>query len=115
MSKIILYYNPDCSKCRQTLELVSHDSSGVHIVEYIDTQLSSKELTHIISLGIVAKDLIRTNEDEWKELGLEIDECTQEQLIEAILLSPSILQRPIVITNGKVVVARPPERVHDIL
>ena len=113
--KITIYYNPDCSKCRQTLELINSKTHDVQLIEYLDSHLTRDELTHIISLGIAAKDLIRTNEDEWKKMGLNIDECTPEELISTIISHPSILQRPIVLANDKATIARPPEKVLDIL
>ena len=115
MLKITVYYNPDCSKCRQTLELINSKTHDVQLIEYLDINLTRDELTHIISLGIAAKDLIRSNEDEWKKLGLNIDECSQKELVSLMISHPSILQRPIVLANDKAVIARPPEKVLDIL
>lgn len=113
--KITIYYNPDCSKCRQTLELINSKTHDVQFIEYLDSHLTRDELTHIINLGIAAKDLIRTNEDEWKKMGLNIDECSSEELIGAIISLPAILQRPIVLASGKAVISLPPEKVLDIL
>jgi arsenate reductase len=116
MLKITIYYNPDCSKCRQTLKLInSKVDDDIQLIKYLDSQLTSDELNHITSMGIAAKDLIRTHEQEWKTLGLDIDESTTEELINAIISYPSLLQRPIVLANDKAVIARPPEKVLDIL
>jgi len=85
------------------------------IIEYLDSPPSKEELTNIISLGIAAKDLIRTGEDEWKNTGLDIKTASDDDLINAIIQHPILLQRPIVIANGKAVIARPPEKVLEIL
>tara|TARA_R110002049_G_scaffold15822_3_gene64164 strand:+ start:16579 stop:16872 length:294 start_codon:yes stop_codon:yes gene_type:complete len=94
--------------------LDEHDISP-SIIEYLDTPPTKEELTNIISLGIPAKDLIRTGEDEWKNTGLAIETASDDDLINAIIQYPILLQRPIVIANGKAVIARPPEKVLEIL
>ena len=115
MSKVTIYYNPRCSKCRQSLELVKKQTTNIMIIEYLGSPPTPGQLTHIISLGIQAKDLIRTNEDEWKQLALDIDSCSNEELINAITNHPKIMQRPIVLANGKAIIARPPEKAMEIL
>ena len=69
----------------------------------------------IINLGVAAKDLIRTHEQKWLQTGLNIETAADDDLINAIIQYPVLLQRPIVVTNGKAVIARPPERVLEIL
>ena len=115
MSKVTIYYNPRCSKCRQSLELVKKQTTNIEINEYLDSPPTPGQLTHIISLGIRAKDLIRTNENEWKQLSLDIDSCSDEELVNAITNHPKIMQRPIVLANGKAIIARPPEKAMEIL
>ena len=115
MSNTTIYYNPKCSKCRQTKSLLEEKNIDADIVEYLNTTPTKEELTHIISLGIHAKDLIRTGEDEWSQTGLDIETASDDDLINALIQYPILLQRPIVITNGKAVIARPPEKVLEIL
>ena len=115
MANTKIYYNPKCSKCRQTSSLLEENNIDANIIEYLDNPPSLEELTNIIALGISAKDLIRIGEDEWSQTSLDIETATDEELINAITQFPILLQRPIVITNGKAVIARPPERVLEIL
>ena len=115
MSDNTIYFNPNCSKCRQTKSILEEKSINAEVIEYLNTTPTKEELTHIISLGISAKDLIRTGEDEWSQTGLDIETASDDDLINAIIQYPILLQRPIVMTNGKAVIARPPEKVFDIL
>ena len=107
-----IYINP---KCRQTKSILDEKNIDIDIIEYLNNTPTKEELTHIISLGIPAKDLIRTGEDEWSQTGLDIGTASDDDLINAIIQHPILLQRPIVIANGKAVIARPPEKVFEIL
>ncbi len=115
MRKTTILYNSNCSKCRQTLALLEKNKIQPDKVEYLNSPPTILTLTEIISLGISAKDLIRTGEDEWSQTGLDLETATDGELINAIIQFPILLQRPIVIANGKAVIARPPERVLEIL
>ncbi|MDW3094191.1 MAG: arsenate reductase (glutaredoxin) [Gammaproteobacteria bacterium] len=110
-----IYYNPNCSKCRQTKSIFDEKNIDLDIIEYLSNTPTKEELTHITNLGIPSKDLIRTGEDEWSQTGLDIETASDDDLINAIIQYPILLQRPIVIANGKAVIARPPERVLEIL
>ena len=115
MTNSTIYFNPRCSKCRQTITLLDNKEISTNVIEYLENTPSIKELTNIIALGIPAKDLIRTGEDEWSQTGLDIETASDDDLINAIIQFPILLQRPIVIANGKAIIARPPERVLEIL
>ena len=110
-----IYYNPNCSKCRQTKSILEEKNIDADVVEYLNTTPTKEELTHIISLGISAKDMIRTGQDEWAQTGLDIETASDDDLINAIIQYPILLQRPIVLANGKAVIARPAEKVLEIL
>ena len=115
MSHTNIYYNSSCSKSRQILKLLLEYNIESNLIDYLNSQLTVEQLTHIINLGIPVKDLIRTNEDEWKDLTLNIDNSTDKELINAIINQPKILQRPIILINGKAIIARPPEKALEIL
>ncbi len=114
-AETIIYYNQACSKCRQTTALLKENNIEPKAIEYLNTQPTREELASIIALGIPAKDLIRTGENEWKNTGLDIETASDDDVINAIIQHPILLQRPIVIANGKAVIARPPEKVLGIL
>ena len=113
--KNTIYFNPNCSKCRQTKLLLDEKNINVDFFEYLSTTPIKEDLNYIISLGISAKELIRTGENEWSQTELDIETASDVDLINAIIQQPILLQRPIVIANGKAVIARPPEKVLEIL
>jgi|TARA_B110000240_G_C13453627_1_gene433630 arsenate reductase len=115
MTNTILYYNANCSKCRTTKALLDERNILPVIINYLNSPFTADDFSHITSLGIPAKNLIRTGEDEWKSTGLNIETASDDDLINAIFQHPILLQRPIVIANGKAVIARPPEKVLEIL
>ena len=116
MSKITIYHNPRCSKSRQALEML--DSRGVEadIVEYLKTPPDVGQLTEILDLlGMEPRDLMRANEPEYKDNKLDDPELSREQLIQAMVDYPRLIQRPIVLGNGKAALGRPPEKILGIL
>ena len=115
MSDVTIYYNPSCSKCRQTKTLLEENQINAKVIEYLRTSPSKEDLIHIISQGIPAKELVRTHEDAWKELNIDINSVSDDEIIDALVKAPGALQRPIVIANGKATLGRPPEKVLDIL
>jgi len=116
MSKIIIYHNPKCSKSRQTLELIKNQNLQPKIVLYLDKKLSQEELRKIISkLGIKARDLLRKNENDYKENNLDNPNLTDEELIELMLSFPKLMERPIVVKGEQAVIGRPPENVLELI
>ena len=113
---VTIYHNPRCSKSRQTLEILESRSIEPAIVEYLKTPPSPDELKRILSmLGIGARDLLRTKEPEYKELGLDDLSLSEDVIIKAMVETPRLIERPIVVKDGKAVIGRPPEQVIDIL
>jgi len=113
---VTIYHNPKCSKSRQTLELLSAKGITPTIIEYIKNPPTVEKLKEILSqLGIAPLDLMRTKEDIYKELDLGILSLSDKDLIDLMIEHPILIERPIVIANGKAVLGRPPEQVFDIL
>ena len=113
---VTIYHNPKCSKSRQTLELLSAKGITPTIIEYIKNPPTVEKLKEILSqLGIAPRDLMRTKEDIYKELDLGILSLSDKDLIDLMIEHPILIERPIVIANGKAVLGRPPEQVFDIL
>ena len=113
---VTIYHNPRCSKSRQTLELIQQHGISANIVEYLKSDLSKKELQKAVRLlDVDIREIIRTGDSLYSELGLADVSLTQDQLIEAIIENPTLLQRPIVVANEKAVIGRPPENVLKIL
>jgi len=116
MTAIQILHNPRCSKSRQTLALLEEKGIEPEIIKYLDTPPSAAELKSILQkLNISARDLLRKGEDEYKTLNLADLTLTEEQLIEAMVNHPKLIERPIVIKDGQAKIGRPPESVLDIL
>lgn len=113
---VTILHNPRCSKSRETLAILQERNVTPEIVEYLTTPPDADELRQILSLlGISARDLIRTNEAPYKDLGLAEPDLAEEQLIAAMVAHPILIQRPIVISGNQAKIGRPPESVIDIL
>ena len=116
MTDLTLYHNPRCSKSRGALELL--EARGLHptVVRYLETPPSSGELRDLLGkLGIGARQLLRTGEDEYKTLGLADTALSDDQLIEAMTVHPKLIERPILIAGERAVIGRPPEKVLELL
>jgi arsenate reductase len=113
---ITMYHNPRCSKSRATLELLNSGGNEPQLVEYLKEPPTAETLTGILDmLGMEPRDLIRKKEKEYSEAGLDNPDLGREELIAAMVKHPSLIERPIVIANGKAAIGRPPERVLEIL
>ena len=111
-----IYHNPRCSKSRATLELLESRGIEVSVIEYLKEPPDEIELRQLLDLlGIPARDLLRTGEDAYKEMGLQDPEVSEDDIIAAILKHPILMERPIVVTNGRAKLGRPPEAVLEIL
>jgi arsenate reductase len=117
MSDFKILHNPRCSKSRQTLQLLHDKGLEPQIIEYLKTPISADELTSIISqLGFSSpRQLMRKGEDAYKEQNLADQTLSEETLVNAMVVTPKLIERPIVIFNGKAAIGRPPESVLDIL
>lgn len=111
-----IFHNPRCSKSRQTLALLEERGITPEIVLYLETPPTADELKTLLSmLGRAPRDIIRKGEEAYKAEGLSDKSLSDEQLIEAMVAHPKLIERPIVVHNGKAALGRPPEDVLDIL
>ncbi|MFT6558035.1 arsenate reductase (glutaredoxin) [Sneathiella sp.] len=111
-----ILHNPRCSKSRQTLELIREKGIEPLVIEYLKTPPTKQELTEILSkLGIKPRDLMRKGEAEYKENSLSDPSLSDDQLIDAMVAVPKLIERPIVLNGDKVRIGRPPESVLEIL
>ena len=113
---ITIYHNPKCSKSRQTLKLLEEQATGIDVIEYLKNPPTVKKLKEILSLlNFSPRELMRRKEAEYKDLGLYNSELSDEGLIESMVKHPILIQRPIVLANGKAALGRPPENVLNII
>lgn len=113
---IRIYHNPRCSKSRAALQLLKDRALEAEIVEYLKQAPSGAELRELLRLlGIAPRDIMRKGEAAYRELGLDDPALAEEDLIAAMAAHPILIERPIVIANGKAALGRPPEKILEIL
>ena len=116
MSDVQIYHNPRCSKSRQTLALLQEKGIEPAIVEYLKETPSAAEIKTVLNkLGISARELLRTKEDAYKEHNLADQSLSDDAIIAAMIASPKLIERPIVIKGDAARIGRPPEQVLEIL
>jgi arsenate reductase len=114
-TQTVIYYNPKCSKCRMTLELLKEKGSEPEIVEYLNDVPSKSKLKDILTqLGLSANQLLRKNEPAYQQAGLS-EASTEDEIINAMAEHSILIERPIVVHDGKAAIGRPPEKVLEIL
>lgn len=116
MTELILYHNPRCSKSRNALELLEQRGLTPSVVRYLETPPSADELKQILALlGISPRQLLRSGEEDYKTLNLADPALTDEQIINAMVAHPKLIERPILVAGDVAVIGRPPEKVLEIL
>lgn len=116
-TSVTIYHNPRCSKSRETLALLQKHHVTPDVVLYLDTPLNAATLEQLIrQLGFTsARELMRTKEEVYQQLGLSDTTLTEAQLIQAMITHPKLIERPIVVAHGQARIGRPPEQVLEIL
>ena len=115
-SPIVIYHNPRCSKSRAALALIRDRGVEPEIVEYLKTPLDAEALHDLLRpLGVPVRELIRTGEAPYRELGLADPATTEDDLVAAVAAHPILMQRPVVRRGDRAVVGRPPGRVAELL
>jgi arsenate reductase len=116
MTDLTLYHNPRCSKSRGALELLEARGLSPNVVRYLETPLNAAQIKALLGkLGISARQLLRTSEEEYKTLNLADASLSEQQLIDAIAAHPKLLERPILEVGDRAVIGRPPENVLELL
>jgi arsenate reductase len=113
---VTIYHNPRCSKSRQALQLLHEHGVEPEVVRYLDTPPDAATLARLLDLlALEPRGLMRRKEPEYKALGLDAPDLTREQLIAAMVAHPKLIERPIVVKDGRAALGRPPERVLEIV
>jgi len=111
-----VFHNPKCSKCRLTMGILDDKGVDTTVIEYLKTPPNTAELSEILNLlGLEPRDLMRRHEAPYKDNNLGDPDLSREQLIQAMIDNPILIERPIVINGDKATIGRPPEKVLDIL
>lgn len=113
---VIIYHNPDCGTSRNTLGLIRNAGIEPHVIEYLKTPPSRAMLAALIArMGVPVRAVLREKGTPFQELGLGNPDLTDEQLLDAVMAHPILINRPIVVTPQGVKLCRPSEAVLDIL
>lgn len=116
MSDVRIWHNPRCSKSRATLALLEERGVQPHVIDYQQDPPSAAELEGVLRLlDMQPRELMRRDEPEYAALDLDNEQLDRAQLIAAMIAHPRLIQRPVVLANGKASLGRPPEAVLDIL
>lgn len=111
-----IYHNPRCSKSRATLQLLQDRALQPEVVEYLKTPPDAAELDTLLTLlGLQPRELMRHKEPEYLTSGADNPSLNRAQLIALMVANPKLIERPIVVSDGKAALGRPPERVLDLL
>ena len=113
---ISIFHNPRCSKSRATLALLQEQGIEPEIRLYLESPPDADELRSILKkLAKTPRELMRKGEAEYREQGLKDESLSDGELIQAMVKTPKLIERPIVLTKGRAAIGRPPESVLDIL
>ncbi len=114
---LTIYHNPRCSKSRQTLQLIESHNTPVKVVLYLQDPPDVAELqTALAKLGQPVTALLRPKEDTFKNLGLNLKDARSDaDWLQLIHEHPILLERPLVVSEDKAVIGRPPENVLPLL
>jgi arsenate reductase len=111
-----ILHNPRCSKSRMTLQLLQENGHQPEVQLYLEDPPSVSELEGILAmLGLRPQELMRKGEAEYRELGLAVADLDDRKLVEIMVANPRLIERPIVISDGRAAIGRPPESVLEIL
>ncbi len=113
---ITIYHNPKCSTSRQVLEMIEASGVKPEIVEYLKTGWTKKQLKELFAAaGVTPRQALRTKQKEADELGLLDCDVSDAKILDAMIEHPVLVERPFVVTPKKTLLARPKERVQEVL
>ena len=115
-SEVTIYHNPACATSRKVLGMIRDAGTEPHVIEYLKTPPTRPELVDLLRrMGLTPRELLRRRGTPYQELGLDDPEKSDDELIDAILAHPILMERPVVVGPGGVRLCRPPERVREVL
>lgn len=116
MADITIYHKPTCTTCRQAVQLLKDSGTPFTAVNYYEQTFTKDQLKKILKkAGLSPKDVLRTKEDIYKELGLAKKDLSDDTLLDLMVKHPDLIQRPLVVRDDKAVLARPAEAVNTLL
>lgn len=114
--RTIVYQKPTCTTCRQLAKILREAGVEYEAIDYLIDPIPRDELERLIGMmGISPRELLRTKEAAYRELGLGRPEVTDDEILDAMAAHPELVQRPIVVRGDRAILARPADRVREIL
>ena len=116
MSELTIYQKPTCSTCREAVKLLDQSGRAYTAVNYYETPFTKGQLKALLKkAGLRAKDILRTKEEIYRKLGLAKKDLPEDQLLDLMIKHPDLIQRPLVETPGRAMLARPAETIRQML
>lgn len=116
MSKIVVYQKPTCTTCREVYNTLKESGVDFNVVDYYIHPIPKPKLKELLrKMGISAQGLLRTKEEIYKELKLSEKKLSEAEYLDLMVKHPDLIQRPIVERGSKAILARPAERIKEIL
>jgi arsenate reductase (glutaredoxin) len=116
MSDITIYHKPTCTTCRQTVQLLKDSGKPFTTINYYEQAFTKEQLKRLLKkAGLSPKDVLRTKEEIYKELGLAKQTLSDDEWLDLMIRHPDLIQRPIVEKGEKAMLARPAESVRKLL
>lgn len=114
--ELVLYVKSTCTTCRNALDLVAKRKQACRVVDIFKTPLDATALKKLFAqLGVGPRDVLRTKDPAYAALGLAAPDCTDAQVLAAMVAHPGLIQRPIAVRGQRALVARPAERLDELL
>ncbi len=115
MNLVTIWHNPECSKSRAAMEILEQNSCEKEVVKYLQTPPNKEQIQTALSLlNISARELMRTDEDIYKELNLA-QEIKEDKLVDAMVNHPKLIQRPVIFKDNKAIIGRPTSIIEDFI
>jgi len=116
MAEVTIYQKPTCSTCRQAVQLLKESGQPFTAINYYEKPFSKAQLKGLLKkAGLSPKDILRTKEGIYKELGLAKKSLSDDEWLDVMITHPDLIQRPIVEKGEQVILARPAESVNELL
>jgi arsenate reductase len=116
MEKVIIWHNPKCSKSNQAKNILESKQLDIEVFEYLKQNITPSMIKDIIKMLNIddIRSMLRSNEEEYEALELNNQELSQDEIIDLVIKTPKLIQRPIVIKNNKAVITRPMENIEKL-
>ena len=116
MAEVTIYHKPTCSTCRQAVQLLKESGQPFTAINYYEQPITKAQLKGLLKkAGLTPKDILRTKEEIYKELGLAKKTLSGDEWLDLMIAHPDLIQRPIVAKGEQVILARPAESVKELL